>query len=273
MTFHKFVLRRLVIWNLSSNRRASGLAWDGRDGVSKGLTGRECAEAILSRWGASENTFKHLNDRHPLHYHPGFKLVNSDKQLISNPAIKESAGKISGLKTKLRKLYRDAVKAPEVRNKDGSVRCNSKKQRLSEKITDLEKQVSEEQVLKAQLTEKVDVSTLENYSSFKRIDNEGKHLFDFVTASVWNARKQMVDWLRQDFTNDNEVVDLFYAISHCHGWIKTTSTDVVVRLEPLQQPRRRTAQERLCKKLSQLGAMTPSGKWLSIEVGKNPTMK
>ncbi len=273
LTFHKFVLRRFVIWNLSSNRRASGLAWDGRDGVSKGLTGRECAEAILSRWGASENTFKHLNDRHPLHYHPGFKLVNSDKQLISNPAIEESAGKISGLKTKLSKLYRDAAKVPEVTNKDGSVRCNSKKQRLSEKTTDLEKQMSEEQVLKAQLTEKVDVSTLENYSSFKRIDNEGKHLFDFVTASVWNARKQMVDWLRQDFTNNNEVVDLFYAISDCHGWIKTTSTDVVVRLEPLQQPRRRTAQERLCKKLSQLGAMTPNGKWLSIEVGKNPTMK
>ena len=271
LTCHEFALRRVVLWNLSSNRRASGLAWDGKGGLSKGLTGRECAEAILSRWGASENTFKHLNDRHPLHYHPGFKLVDSDKQFISNPQIKESAGKVSGLKTKLSKLYRDVTQAPEVTNKDGSVRCNSKKQRLSEKISDLEKQLSKEQALKAQLPETVDVSTLEDYSSFKRIDNEGKHLFDFVTTSAWNARKQMVDWLRHDFTNDNEVVDLFYAITYCHGWIKTTSTDVIVRLEPLQQPRRRTAQERLCKKLSQLGAITPNGKWLSIEVGENPT--
>jgi len=28
------------------------------------------------------------------------------------------------------------------------------------------------------------------------VDNEGKSLFDFVTANVWNARKQMVEWLR-----------------------------------------------------------------------------
>jgi len=56
----------------------------------------------------------------------------------------------------------------------------------------------------------VDVSTLEDYKSFKRIDNEGKYLFDFVTISIWNARKQLVDWLSPHFNEKDELVDLFY---------------------------------------------------------------
>ena len=40
-----------------------------------------------------------------------------------------------------------------------------------------------------------------------------------------------------------------------------------MRLEPLQQPARRYAQEQLCRKLSGLGAKIPGGKWLRIEVG------
>ena len=270
LTAHKFSLRRIVLWNLSSDRRASGLAWDGNPDSSRGLTARECAEAILSRWGASENTFKHLNSRHPLHYHPGFELSDSEKQLISNPEIKKSQGRISGFEKRLSKLYREVTKTEDARKKDGSVRSNSKKQRLSEQISNLEEQLSFEKEIKKQLPEQVDVSTLVNYGSFKRIDNEGKYLFDFVTTSVWNSRKQLVDWLCPEFTNENELVDLFYAISNCQGWIKTGPTNVVVRLEPLQQPRRRTAQERLCKRLNQLCAMTPNGKWLLIEVGKDP---
>jgi hypothetical protein len=44
------------------------------------LSTEEATRAILSRWGASENTFKLLQDRHPWHYHPGFKLVDSVRQ-------------------------------------------------------------------------------------------------------------------------------------------------------------------------------------------------
>jgi len=122
---------------------------------------------------------------------------------------------------------------------------------------------------KRKLPEKINVSTLQDYKSFKRIDNEGKYLFDFVTTSVWNARKQMVDWLRPFFNEENELVDLFYAITNCHGWIKCTRNKVIARLEPLQQPKRRLAQEQ-CRKLTSLGAKTPSGKRLIIEVGKVP---
>jgi len=50
----------------------------------------------------------------------------------------------------------------------------------------------------------------------------GSGLIDFVTSSVWNARKLMVSWLQTFYRQENEVVDLFYAITNCHGWIKST---------------------------------------------------
>jgi hypothetical protein len=88
----------------------------------------------------------------------------------------------------------------------------------------------------------------------------------------------MVDWLRPHFAEENEIVDLFHAITDCQGRIRSTKTEVMVRLEPLQQSRRRQAQEMLCHKLTNLGARTPAGKaklhvhkWLSVEVGEEPT--
>ena len=90
--------------------------------------------------------------------------------------------------------------------------------------------------------QRVDVSTLENYRFFKTIDNEGKNLFDFVTCSVWYVRKLAVDWLRPYYNSENDLVDLFYAITDCQGWIKSTKNEVVCRLEPLPQPKRRAAQ-------------------------------
>lgn len=262
----KFNVRRIYIWNRSCNRRTCGLAWTGDMEISTA----DCARAILNRWGASENTFKHLNDRHPFHYHPGFKLKSSEKQEISNPEIKEKQASIKSLQKKLNRLYKKFSKVKSVFNKDGTSRQNSIKETLKVEIAALEAEVETIRQIKDGLPEKVDVSELENYKSFKKIDNEGKNLFDFVTSSVWNARKQMVDWLSQSFNQENEVVDLFYAITNCHGWVKSSKTEVIVRLEPIQQPKRRAAQEQLCRKLSSLGARLPSGKWLVVEVGDSP---
>jgi len=263
---HRFTLRRIYIWNISSKRRASGLAWCEK----KQMSTEDCARAILSRWGASENTFKHMKDRHPLHYHPGFKLVESDNQEIANPEIKEADSTIKRFKRSLSKLYKKLAKTEETLKKDGKPRQNSGRERLKNSIEEQEGALKSLKEEKAQLPERVDVSSLEDYKSFKRIDDEGKYLFDFVTCSLWNARKQMVDWLRPMFNQENELVDLFYVITNCHGWVKSTRQEVIVRLEPLQQPKRRLAQEQFCRKLTCLGARTPVGKWLVIEVGESP---
>jgi len=261
-----FALRKIYLWNQTSNRRTCCLAWD--DG--RPISTLQCAQAILSRWGASENTFKHIYDRHPFHYHPGFKTVDSDKQLIANPAIKSIEKEIKVVRKKLDKKHKKNSKAKEVLNKDGSRRDNSLKVRLESGISQLEAELAKLLNEKKQLPEKVDVSTLEDYNSFKKIDNEGKNLFDFVTASLWNARKDMTDWLLCHYPNENEYVDLFYAITQSHGWIKSEADRVVVRLEPLQQPSRRKAQEQFCKRLNLLSAYIPIGKILQIEVGPSP---
>ena len=227
----------------------------------------------MSRWGASENTFKHLQDKHPFHYIPGFKIVDSEKQIITNPAIKVLNNEIKTIRKQLDKTHKKNSKTKEVFNKDGSKRENSLKVRLESEINQLEAEYKELLKKKKELPEKVDVSTLEDYKSFKKIDNEGKNLFDFVTASLWNARKDMTDWLLCHYPNENEYVDLFYAITQCHGWIKSEADRVIVRLEPLQQPIRRIAQEQFCKKLNSLSAYIPIGKILQIEVGTSPIKK
>ena len=263
---HCFKLRHIFIWNQSSKRKTCALAWTGDTKMST----IDCASAILHRWGASENTFKHTKERHPLHYHPGFKLVESDRQEIKNPALKQKADQIKRIKKELKKLYKKLSKAKEVLNKDGSPRENSVRERIKNEIDNYEAELDKLNEEKKTLPEKVDPTTLEDYKSIKKIDNEGKNLFDFVTVSVWNARKMMVNWLRSFYSQDNDVVDLFYAIADCHGWIKNTKTEVIVRLEPLQQHSRRMAQEELCRKLTNMGAQTPNGKWIKIEVGESP---
>ena len=52
--------------------------------------------------------------------------------------------------------------------------------------------------------------------------------------------------------------------------MRSTATQVTIRLEPLQQAKRRAAQEQLCRKLTAFGAQTPTGKRLVVEVGESP---
>ena len=263
---HAFSLRRIVALNVSTNHRFCALSSLPADKMSA----EECAYAILSRWGASENTFKHLGDRHPLNYQPGYQFTESEKQEIANPEVKEISRIISKIKTKLTRLYKKLAKSKEVLNKDGSVRRNSTREKLLKEIQNEELEISQLHQLVKDLPEKVDVSELEDYSCFQRICEESKNLFDFVTSSVWNARKQMVEWLLPLYENKNEYVDLFYAITNCPGWIKSDTNGILVRLEPLEQPSRRAAQQQFCRKLTELRAVTPMGKWLKIEVGKSP---
>jgi hypothetical protein len=261
-----FTLKKIYLWNKTSNRRTCGLAWD----AGRSASSVQCAQAILSRWGASENTFKHLQDKHPFHYHPGFKIVDSEKQLIANPDIKVIEKEIKAVRKTLDKTHKKNSKAREILNKDGSRREKSMKVRREGEISQLESELKRLLSEKKLLPEKVDTSTLEDYKSFKKIDNEGKNLFDFVTATVWNARKEMTDWLFCHYPNKDEYVDLFYAITKCHGWIKSEAYRVVIRIEPLQQPVRRKAQEQFCKRLTALGAYLPNRKILQLEVGQSP---
>ncbi len=261
---HSFSLRRIYIWNRKTGKRVCGLAWD----KNNRLDTKACAKAILNRWGASENTFKHIANRHPLHYHPGFKLIQSGDQEIANPEVKEKQRQVKIIRKELDRLYKKVSTKKQSLKKDGKPRVIKSRKIFEEEIEKKEQELKDLQEEIKGLPERIDISKLEDYRSFRKLDNEGKRLFDFVTTSVWNARKYLVESLRIFFDEENNLVDLFYAITNCHGWIKVSENEVRVMLEPIQQLKRRIAQEQLCKKLTGLGAQIPNGKWLILEVGK-----
>ena len=263
---HRFDLRRVVMLNMRTSQRVSVLCGD----AGLQLSMRDIAFGMLNRWGMSENTFKHIQTRHPYHYHPGFGLSKSEKQDIANPQIKVLEKQITTIENKLAKNYKKHSKAKPSLKQDGSERMNSLHKRLTDAIAAEEALLKKLKDDKAKLPKRIDVSGLADYKSFNVIDNEGKNLFDFVTTSVWNARRQLLDWLDDEYAKDQDRVDLLYAIFNCQGWIRSDDRWVVVRLEPLQQPARRYAQEQLCRKLMGLGSKIPGGKWLRIEVGDSP---
>jgi len=161
---HTFPLRHIHIWKRRSDRRTCALV----HADSSLLSLHEATRAILSRWGACENTFKHLQDRHPAHYHPGFTLVESERQDIANPDIKPVEKRLGRLRKALDKLYKQLTKTPQQSNKDGTVRGNSRHLRLQETIARKEQELKDLHEEKARLPERVDVSTLQNYRSFKK---------------------------------------------------------------------------------------------------------
>lgn len=261
---HPFTLRRFYIINTATQKRTAGLTHNGNTELSK----EDCIYAILNRWGASENTFKHMGSRQPMSYRPGFKLVTSKNQTIANPQIKELEKEIkSKEKEHLKKCKILAGKEKKINN-SGQIRSNDIYTRLKSELANIKSEIINLKQKKSELPERVDVSGLENYNNFKIHNNEGKIMFDFVSSLVWNVRKKGVEILCQLYPYKNDVVDLFYAIINCHGSVKINEKEIKIILEPLQQPTRRSAQIDFCRKLTELGVKTPGKKSMIIQVAQ-----
>jgi transposase len=260
-------LRRIVIWNLNSNRRPVCVSNDSReDTVFLG-------QAMLGRWGKSENSFKYIAERFNPHYIPLLHTTQeSENQELDNPIYKELEKQKQQLNNKLQKNANRLTTIQEVYNQDGSVRTNSKRQRL---VTERAAIESEMRTLAEKLQATPQRTTLAEATAgretFKVIDREGKNLFDLVQAMVWNARRTLLDILKKHYHDERDVVNLLDHISRCHGWIKTTTEAVYVRLEALDLPRYRVAQKEFCDSLNYLQACLPNGKILQFSVGRKPT--
>jgi hypothetical protein len=266
---YEATLRFIYLWNKSRKLKTCVIGWTG----DMTITTEDCARAILNRWGASENTFKHMINRHDWHYNPCFEFEESECQDIANPEIKVVTKKIDQLTKKLNKSYKLLSKTKVVMNADNTLRKNSVRDRLQRSITEDQNELSKLKEDKKQLPLRVDISTTGSEKRFKRIVRHGKEMYDLATMPVWNARKIMVEWLSSHYHDKNDVVDLLYKIISCHGWVKSTPTEIIVIIEPLEQPKRRLAQEQLCRKLTSLVARTPNGKRFVVEVGDDPKKK
>jgi hypothetical protein len=223
-----FSLRHFILWNIGAKRRTAVLAYTGNHDT----TGEDCIVGILNRWRASENTFKRIKERHPYHYHPGFKLVTSEKQDIANPILKGLKKLIKTARNGLVKLKAKLADAKPALNKDGSTRKNSIYNTLKKKISKIEIVLEDMREKARKEPDRVNTSDLEDYRKYKKVDNEGKRLLRLITSCVWNSRKDMIDLLQPGWEQENEIVDLFYAITKCHGWIRSNKEEVLVRLEP-----------------------------------------
>jgi transposase len=260
-------LRRIVIWNLDSNRRPVCVSNDTlEDAIFLG-------QAMLGRWGNSENGFKYMAERFNPHYIPLLHATQeSENQEIDNPIYKELEIQKQQLNNKLQKNANQLAGVQEIYNQDGSVRANSKHQRLVAERTTV---ASEIQAVAEKLQATPQRTTLaeatDGRETFKVLDREGKNLFDLVQAMVWNARRTLTDMLRKHYHDERDVVNLLDHISRCHGWIKTTADAVHVRLEALDLPRYRAAQKEFCDSLNHLQARLPNGKILQFSVGRKPT--
>ena len=262
-------LRRIVIWNLDSNRRPVCVSNDTlEDTIFLG-------QAMLGRWGNSENGFKYIAERFNPHYIPLLQATEeSEHQEIDNPVFKELKLQKQKLKKRLQNNANQLAGSQESYNKDGSLRFNSKRQRLLRDRSELETELEAiEKELQA-TPERITLAEATNgEESFKVIDTEAKNLFDLVQAIVWNARRTLIDLLKKHYQDERDVVNLLDHISYCHGWIKSTSETVYVRLEPMDMPRYRTAQKEFCNSLNNLKSRLPNGKNLKFSVGNAPNQK
>jgi hypothetical protein len=81
---------------------------------------------------------------------------------------------------------------------------------------------------------------LDNYLGWNAVVTKLSGVFYYSTQTFGFhnhiPRVPVVERLLSLYENKNEYVDLFYAITHCQGWIKSDKHTVTVRLEPLQQP-------------------------------------
>jgi len=260
-------LRRIVIWNVDTNRRPVCVSNDTLEDTAF------LGQAMLGRWGNSENGFKYMAARFNPHYIPLLHATQeSEDQEIDNPIYKELEIQKKQLNNKLQKNANQLAGVREVYNQDGSVRGNSKYQRL---VADRATVASEIQAVAEKLQATPQRTTLaeatDGRETFKVLDREGKNLFDLVQAMVWNARRTLTDMLRKHYHDERDVVNLLDHISRCHGWIKTTADAVHVRLEALDVPRYRAAQKEFCDSLNHLQARLPNGKILQFSVGRKPT--
>ncbi len=259
-------LRRIVIWNLDSNRRPVCVSNDSlEDAIFLGL-------AMLGRWGVSENGFKYMAERFNPHYIPLLTASQeSTRQEIANPAYQELEAKKQKIEKQLQKNANKLAVVAEALNNDGSIRFNSKRQRLLSGRSSWEQELATIESKLQQTPARVSLPELtQGQERFKVIDCEAKNLFDLVQAMVWNARRTLIDMLRQHYHDERDLVNLLDHISHCHGWIKTTAEAIHVRLEAMDLPRYRVAQEAFCHSLNNLAARLPNGKVFIFSVGSEP---
>jgi len=103
-----------------------------------------------------------------------------------------------------------------------------------------------------------------------RLDKEGKTWWNIAQMIFWNSRKILASELYNFLPDERDLLPLLDAITSSRGWIKNTKDTMIVRIEPLETPRFKTAQIQLCRYLNNKETKLPNGKLLQYDVATDP---
>jgi hypothetical protein len=257
-------LRRIIIWNKKSNRRVACVTRqeEKEDTIS-------IASAMLGRWGASENSFKHMADRFNMHYNPVKDASReSDRQDMPNPDYKSMKKALAVSKKELAKCERTLGKLPISKKKDGSLRHSKRREALIEKQKMLKAKILELSAKMKDCPERVEIK--EEDDKFREIEIEGKNYWDLAQGLAWNSRKKLITIFGEFLPNQRDLIPVLDAVTRSRGWIRSTASEVEIVLEPLEIPRFQVAQNQLCQKLNEMGIKLHNGKRLLYAVGHKP---
>lgn len=258
-------LRRIIIWNLGSNKRSVAVAYDPYE------NGEFIARAMLSRWGNNENGFKYEKEWFNLNYQPGHTIEEESKeQTIANPRIPELRKEIKQIKNERDKIERRLGKIIPRVNKDGQLKKNKNCERLQSELKVIEDRIVTLQKELKGCSMRVPITDIKGDEYYKKIETEGKNLFDIAQMLAFNGKKELADMLRNHYSDDRDRLKILDAITRTKGWVKVTKKEVIVRLEPLERPLYRSAQIGLCCELNHLKPHFANGKCLIFEVGESP---
>ncbi len=258
-------LRRIVIWNLKTNKRVACVT--PLDELEDAET---LARAMLGRWGSSENSFKHMGKRWNMHYNPVLDTIESENQQVYNPEYKQLQKDLSGLKRKLKKVEIQLGRLPMPVNRDGKLRKSKKRDRLKKEKKDLKSNIKEVANQLKKCSERVNLSEVDSDKTFKKIGAEAKTLWDIAQSLVWNSRKKLVEIFGEYLSDNRDLVPVLEAITTGQGWIRSTPEAIEIRLEPLETPRFKVAQIQLCRALNEKRIRLQNGKRLLYDVGHAP---
>jgi transposase len=259
-------LRRVVIWNKETNKRCACVTQIEEKEDTIGI-----ARAMLGRWGCSENSFKHMGDRCNMHYNPLLDTTeDSENQEISNPDYRELKKKVREIKKKLEKVERNIGRLPLTVKQDRTVRQSKRRDNLQQERVQLKEEITITEEKLKNCPEKIDLNSISGEKRIKKLDTEGKNLWDLSQSIFWNSRKQLIEMFSKFLSDPRDRIPALEAIISCRGWVRSTPEVIEVRLEPLDTLRFRAAQIQLCRQLNEMKIRLQNGKRLLYDVGNDP---
>ena len=211
---------------------------------------------MFARW-RQENLFKYMGQHHGLDNLVSYAAAAADPETtIPNPERKRLDRQIADRRQQLARLNGGLGKALLDEPRSNSRSAHGLKiaqagtvRELRRLERDVEHLIADRRRLPAR------IPAIEAGREVMRLEH--KAIVDRIKISAYNAEEWLMDRLIQHYPNPHDVRDLLRAFAELSGEIDTTTTGVVVTLDPPDTPIHQRALDGLLDDLNSLGARFP----------------